>query len=110
MSAFSLSLQLMLALPFPSANKTINFALDTLRRRTLVTVAALEELGVSDGQGKGEQSDFGACVELPAARIGREYGDHFLVAMDAVVGNDEQASTPRWELLTRVAQPSIPCP
>ena len=85
--------QLALAISFPSVNQTINFVLDTLRRKTLVTPLAREALGVSDGPGVGNQPEFGACVELPAARIGREHGDHFMLVMDAVVCNREQAST-----------------
>lgn len=83
----------MIALPYPAANATINFVFDTLRRRTLVTPAARDALGVEDGPGVGDQPDFGACVELPAARIGDENGDHFLVVQDAVVANREQASS-----------------
>lgn len=87
--------QLMVALPFPAANKTINFVFDTLRRKTLITPAARDSLGVLDGpeSGGGNQPDLGESVELPAARIGHEWGDHFRVAMDAVVANPEQAST-----------------
>ena len=85
----------MVALPFPAANKTINFVFDTLRRKTLITPAARDALGVLDGPewGEGNQPDLGDSVELPAARIGHEWGDHFRVAMDAVVANPEQAST-----------------
>lgn len=82
----------MLALPYPAPNKTIHFVLDTLRRKTLITPEARLALGVVDGPGVGDQPDFGACIELPAARIGNELGDHFLVVMDAVVANVEQAS------------------
>ncbi|CAM9148565.1 unnamed protein product [Ascophyllum nodosum] len=82
--------QLALAISFPLVNQTINFVLDTLRRKTLVTPLAREALGVSDGPGVGNQPEFGACVELPAARIGREHGDHFMLVMDAVVCNREQ--------------------
>lgn len=85
----------MVALPFPAANKTINFVFDTLRRTTLITPAARDALGVLDGPESrgGLQPDLGESVELPAARIGHEWGDHFRVAMDAVVANPEQAST-----------------
>lgn len=84
--------QLMVALPFPAANKTINFVFDTLRRTTLITPAARDALGVLDGPESrgGLQPDLGESVELPAARIGHEWGDHFRVAMDAVVANPEQ--------------------
>lgn len=82
----------MVALPFPSSNTTINFIFDTLRLKNLVTPAAQEALGVLDGPGGGDNPDFGVCVELPAARIGQERGDHFMVAVDAVVANCEQVS------------------
>lgn len=82
----------MLALPYPAPNKTIHFVLDTLRRKTLITPEARLALGVVDGPGVGDQPDYGACIELPAARIGDEHGDHFLVVMDAVVANVEQVS------------------
>lgn len=84
--------QLMIELSFPSANKTITFVLDTLRRTTLVTRATRDALGVGRTLNSCEQSSFGECVELPAARIGRERGDHYLVVIDALVANPEQAS------------------
>lgn len=96
--------QLVIALPFPAANTTVNFVLDTLRRKTLVTPWARDELGVLDGPGVGDQPDFGACVELPAARIGREHGDHFMIVMDAVVANREQASGSNADLTRRAAR------
>lgn len=85
--------QLMVELPFPGANNTtVYFTFDTLRRTTLITPAAKDSLGVKEGPGVGGQPDFGACVELPAARIGDEHGDHYLLVMDAVVANADQVS------------------
>ena len=108
-------LQLMVALPFPAANKTINFVFDTLRRKTLVTPAARDALGVLDGPESGLGSgsrgggrpDLGASVELPAARIGHEWGDHFRVAMDAVVANYEEASANRATIILRSETPGV---
>lgn len=87
------SSQLMIALPFPAANRTINFVLDTLRRRTLITPTTRDTLRVSDGDDTGRESDFGEWVELPAARIGKEKGDHYLAVMNALVANPEQVSS-----------------
>ncbi|CAB1102019.1 unnamed protein product [Ectocarpus sp. CCAP 1310/34] len=84
--------QIMIAMPFPAANATVHFTFDTLRRTTLITPTAKDALGVLEGPGIGGQPDFGACVELPAARIGHEHGDHYLLVMDAVVANSEQAN------------------
>lgn len=80
----------MIEMPFPAANKTVYFTFDTLRRTTLITPTAKDSLGVLEGPGVGGQPDFGACVQLPAARIGDEHGDHYLLVMDAVVANKEQ--------------------
>ncbi len=85
-------IQLMIEMPFPAANTSVYFTFDTLRRTTLITPEAKDALGVWEGPGVGGQPDFGACVELPAARIGDEHGDHYLLVMDAVVANSEQVS------------------
>lgn len=82
--------QLMVELPFPGANTTVYFTFDTLRRTTLITPAARDSLGVKEGPGFGGQPEDGGCVELPAARIGDEHGDHYLLVMDAVVANADQ--------------------
>lgn len=92
MGATVLRFQLMIALPFPGTNKTVNFVLDTLRRTTLVTPTTRDALGVGEDADGHEQMDFGQYVELPAARIGKEPGDHFMVLLDALVANPEQAS------------------
>lgn len=86
----------MIEMPFPAANTSVYFTFDTLRRTTLITPEAKDALGVWEGPGVGGQPDFGACVELPAARLGDEHGDHYLLVMDAVVANSEQVS--RWLL------------
>lgn len=88
----------MIEMPFPGANTTVYFTFDTLRRTTLITPAAKDSLGVKEGPGVGGQPDFGACVELPAARIGDEHGDHYLLVMDAVVANADQVSKPSNQL------------
>lgn len=85
----------MVEMPFPGANTTVYFTFDTLRRTTLITPAAKDSLGVKEGPGVGGQPDYGACVELPAARIGDEHGDHYLLVMDAVVANADQVSKRR---------------
>ena len=80
----------MLALPFPSVNKTINFVVDTLRLTTMVTPATRDTLGVGGVTCEDWSDRFGECVELPAARMGEEYGDHFLLVTDAIVMDSEQ--------------------
>lgn len=83
--------QLMLALTFPAANKTINFIVDSLRRTTMVKPSTRDALGVGGVTCEDWSNSFGECVELPAARIGNERGDHFLLVTDAIVANKEQA-------------------
>lgn len=82
--------QLMLALTFPAANKTINFIVDSLRRTTMVKPSTRDALGVGGVTCEDWSNSFGECVELPAARIGNERGDHFLLVTDAIVANKEQ--------------------
>lgn len=83
----------MLGWHFPAVNKTINFVIDTLRRKTMVTPATRDALGVGGATCEDWSDSFVECVELPAARIGRERGDHFLLVTDAIVANREQART-----------------
>lgn len=96
----------MIEMPFPAANTTVHFTFDTLRRTTLITPTAKDSLGVIEGPSVGGQPDFGACVELPAARIGDKHGDHYLLVMDAVVANKEQVSNAKHKRRTPL-QPDI---
>lgn len=97
----------MIEMPFPAANTSVYFTFDTLRRTTLITPEAKDALGVWEGPGVGGQPDFGACVELPAARIGDEHGDHYLLVMDAVVANSEQVRYCNRHVKRKGTQPRV---
>ncbi|CAM9866857.1 unnamed protein product [Discosporangium mesarthrocarpum] len=84
--------QLMVGLTFPALGKTVYFALDTLRRETIVTPATKDLLGLVATVDMEDMPHLPTLVELPAARIGKPNGDHFRVVLDALVASPEQVS------------------
>ncbi|CAM9493026.1 unnamed protein product [Chrysoparadoxa australica] len=70
--------QLVLPIDFPSCGVTLNFTLDTLAPRSLISPGAVELLGIERGEGEG------SGTALPAARLGDVNSDHFLAYIDAV--------------------------